>query len=240
VSHTVDPTAAVRRRAVAAALIVAPWGFVIANACYAWATRDGGSDQNGAETLALAAAHPGLLRIAVVAAMVGSLLIVPAVLGAIRLTRARAPRLGLAGGTLMIAGYVCYLGINGTGFEQLAMAEHGGPLGAFAEVIDAGQQDAAGLWVFLLFVLGNLVGTALLGVALLRSRAVPAWAAVAVLAWPVLHVAGLVAGSEWFEVTGAALQALGLAAAGMAVLRSGAGRPAGRPAQTAAPTGASA
>jgi hydrogenase/urease accessory protein HupE len=68
-------------------------------------------------------------------------------------------------------------------------------------------------------VLGNLVGTLLLGLALLRSRAVPAWAAVAVMCWPPLHVAGLVAGSEWYEVTGALLQAVGFVVTGVAVLR---------------------
>jgi hypothetical protein len=72
--------------------------------------------------------------------------------------------------------------------------------------------------VFLLFVLGNLVGTLLLGLALLRSRRVPLWTAAEVLAWPPLHVTGLVAGSEWFEVAGAALQAVGLAATGSRLL----------------------
>jgi hypothetical protein len=200
--------------------MIAPWGFVIANGAYAWSTRNGGSDETGADALALAAAHPGLLRVAVVAAMAGSLLIVPAVLGAMRLIRSRAAWLGLIGGSLMIAGYICYLGINATGFEQIAMAEHGGPLDAFAEVLDTGQQDPAGMWIFLLFVAGNLIGTALLAVALLRSRAVPAWAALAVLAWPVLHVTGLVVGSEWFEVTGAVLQAIGFAVVAGAVLRT--------------------
>jgi hypothetical protein len=74
-------------------------------------------------------------------------------------------------------------------------------------------------------VVGNLLGTLLLAAALLRSHAVPAWAALAVMAWPPLHVTGLVVGSEWFEVTGAVLQGVGFAVAGARLLSA---PPAGR------------
>ncbi len=111
------------------------------------------------------------------------------------------------------------------------MAQAGRPTGVFARVIDTSQADAALAWLFVLFVLGNLAGTLLLGLPLLRSNVVAAWAAVAVLAWPVLYVTALVAGSEWIEAAGAAQQAAGLAAAGVAVLLRRAG---GWPRQNAA------
>ncbi|MCK2214686.1 DUF4386 family protein [Actinomadura sp. ATCC 31491] len=212
--------AASRSVPLALALFTAPWGLAAANAAYAWATRAGGGDETGAQTLALAAAHPGLYRLGSVAAMLGSLLMVPAALGAHRLLAGRSPRLGTTGAVLMAGGYVCYFAIAFTGVIELAMAERGGPVPDYAAVLDRGQDDLTGLWVFLLFVLGNLVGTLLLGAALLRSHRVPAWAAVAVLAWPPLHVAGLVAGSEWFEVAGGVLQAVGLGAAGIRLLNA--------------------
>jgi hypothetical protein len=140
-------------------------------------------------------------------------------LGAIRLAGRRAPWLTLTGGSLMIAGYVCYLGVLAASFQTVAMAQTGAPAGVFARIIDTSQGDAAFVWLFVLFVLGNLAGTFLLGLGLLRSTVVPAWAAAAVLAWPVLHISGLAAGTEWFEVAGAALQAAGLAVAAVAVLR---------------------
>jgi hypothetical protein len=68
--------------------------------------------------------------------------------------------------------------------------------------------------VYLLFAIGNIVGTFLVGLALRRSGVVPRWAAYAVLAWPVLHVVGL----PWSEVVGAVLQGVGMAAAGVALL----------------------
>jgi hypothetical protein len=110
----------------------------------------------------------------------------------------------------MIGGYVAYFGAVMMGLVGLAMVERGGPTGDYAAVLDAANTSAIP-W-FLLFVAGNLLGTLLLGIALLRARTAPAWAAIAICAWPVLHVTGLIAGTEWFEVAGATLQAIGFGA----------------------------
>lgn len=106
-----------------------------------------------------------------------------------------------------------------TDLTTLAMVRVGGSMSDFAGVLDERQQDAAGTWVFLLFILGNLVGTALLGLALWRSRSIPRWAAAAIVIWPPTHVVGLATGVEWFEVAGAAVQGLGFAAVGVRLLR---------------------
>jgi hypothetical protein len=214
-----------RRAALAAAMFTAPWGLLVANASYALMTRDGGDDATGAHALALVAAHPHLARVATLGAVVGALLMVPAALGAMRLAEGRAPRLAYAGGVLVAAGYICYFAVALSNIQIIAMAGRGGPLVDYAAVIDAAQSDPSTAWVFLLFVVGNLLGTLLLAAALLRSHAVPAWAALAVMAWPPLHVTGLVVGSEWFEVTGAVLQGVGFAVAGARLLSA---PPAGR------------
>ncbi len=225
-THTADrrgtparTTDATRRLACAVAMVVAPWGFVVTNACYALAIRDGGSDESGAAALQLFAAHPQLARVSLTAGMLGCLLLVPAVMGAFRL--APASRLVLVGGSLMVAGYICYFDVLGSGFRTLAMAEHGGPLADFAAVIDRSEGgEPWTLWIFALFVLGNLVGTALLAVGLLRSRAVPRWAALGILSWPPLHVVGLAFfGNEVPQVIGAALQAAGFAGCAVALWR---------------------
>jgi hypothetical protein len=208
----------VRQVGGALALIVAPWGFVISNACYAWMIRNGGSDETGAGALALAAAGPGILRLCLVAGMIGCLLIIPAVMTALGL--ARRSRLAFVGGSLMIAGYVCYFGVLLSNMMIITMAEHGGPLGDFASVIDAGQADSSTAWVFPIFILGNLLGTVLFAIGLLRSRTVPIWAAILILLWPPLHITGLfILGSEVPEVIGAVLQAIGFAGIAVAVLR---------------------
>jgi hypothetical protein len=189
-------------------MLLAPWGFAITNLCYALAIRQGGSDSSGADALALFGAHPTLVRVGVTAGMIGCILIVPAVLGLFRL--APTSRAVLVGGSLMIAGYICYFAVLQSSFVVLAMAELGGDPSRFAAAIDTSQADPWPLWVFGLFVLGNLVGTLVLAIGLLRSRAVPLWAAIGIGLWPPLHVIGLVFfGNEVPQVIGAVLQALG-------------------------------
>jgi hypothetical protein len=210
-------TRRIRRLGGALALILAPWGFVITNASYAWMIRNGGSDETGAKALALAAAGPDLLRLCLVAGMIGCLLIIPAVMTA--LTLAWRSRLAFVGGSLMIAGYVCYFGVLLSNVTIITMAEHGGPLADFAAVIDASQSDTATGWVFPIFIVGNLLGTLLFAIGLLRSHTVPIWAAILIMLWPPLHVAGLFLGGEVLEVIGAMLQAIGFAGLAAPVLR---------------------
>jgi hypothetical protein len=210
-------TGRVRRLGGALALIIAPWGFVAANASYAWMIRNGGSDSTGVEALALAAAGPDLLRFAVVAGMIGSLLIIPAVLTALGL--ARSSRLAFVGGSLMIAGYVCYFGVLLSNMIIIAMAERGGPLDAYAAVIDRSQSDLSTVWVFPIFIVGNLLGTILFAIGLLRSHTVLIWSAILIMLWPPLHVIGLIIGGEVLEVIGAVLQAIGFAGVAAVVLR---------------------
>ena len=212
-----DASGRLRRLGGALALVLAPWGFVIANASYAWMIRNGGSDSTGAEALALAATGPDVLRLAIAAGMIGCLLIIPAVLTAS--SRARRSRLAFVGGSLMIAGYVCYFGLLLSNMIIIAMAEHGGPLVGYAAVIDASQSDLWTAWVFPIFIVGNLLGTLLFAIGLLRSRRVPAWAAILIMLWPPLHVIGLIIGGEVLEVLGAVLQAIGFAGIATAVLR---------------------
>jgi hypothetical protein len=213
-------TSGMRRIGCVLAMVLAPWGFVVANTAYLLAILDGGNEDTGADTLALYAAHPDLVHAAVTGGMLGCLLIVPAVLGAFRL--APTSRLALVGGSLMIAGYICYFGVLNSSFGTLAAALSDGPPQAMAQVVEDTQADVWGLWVFLLFVIGNLIGTVLFAVGLLRSRGVPPWAALAIMSWPPLHVIGLVFfGNEVPQVIGAVLQAIGFAGCAVVLLRPG-------------------
>ena len=70
-----------------------------------------------------------------------------------------------------------------------------------------------------LFVLGHVVGTVLLGVALWRSRAVPRWAALATIVSQPLHfVAAVVLGSPSLDLVAWGLNAAGFTAAAVAAL----------------------
>jgi hypothetical protein len=205
-----------RRVGQAVALLVAPWAFVLANAGYAWMTRHGGSDESAKGALQLSAAHPSLDKWGNLAAMVGCVLMIPAVLGAMSLVRERAARLGLLAGVLMIAGYVCYFGLCFQNYATIAMAEHGGATSDHVALVNATMNQAFFVVPALVFVAGNIIGTFLLGLAVIRARVVPRWAGICILAWPVLHIVG----GTWGEVVGAVLQAIGLAVVGLQLLRS--------------------
>ena len=205
-----------RRVSQGLALLLAPWAFVVANAGDVITSVPGQDDTTPRGALLIAAAHPSAEKWFTLAAMVGCLLLVPAVLGAMGLLRVRAARLSLVGGALMIVGYICYFGLLFQGYATVALAEHGGASAGNIAVQDHTVNQGFFVVVALTFVLGNLVGTFLLGLALVRAHVVPRWAALCILTWPVLHVLG----GPWGEVVGAAVEAIGLGVVGVHLLRS--------------------
>jgi hypothetical protein len=216
VHHTEPRTERTRRVSQGLALMLAPWAFVIANTGDVLTTEQGLDDTTPRGALLISAAHPLADKWFTFIAMIGCLLLVPAVLGTMSLVRVRAARLGLLGGVLMIGGYICYFAMLFQGFATIALAQHGAANADSVAVQDLMMNQAFFIAVALTFVVGNLVGTFLLGLALFRARVVPRWAAILVLVWPVAHVLG----GPWGEVFGAALEGVGLAAVGVTVLRT--------------------
>jgi hypothetical protein len=205
-----------RRVGLAVAMFLAPWFIVAAEVVNAVTTLHGGGDDlEPSDDLALATAHLTLNRWGSLAAMVGALLLVPAVLGVMRLVRVRAARLGLAGGVLTAAAYVCYFAMVFQGFTTVAMAKVGGSTSQDVQVLQAVLDEPLTRWVYLLFVLGNFLGTVLLGLALVRARTASRIAGLGLMAWPVFHALGF----PFSDVIGAVAQAIGFGLAATALLR---------------------
>ena len=193
--------------------MVAPLAFVGANLGDAL-TRSGQDDTTARGALEISGGPPPRRRRAPFVAMLGCLLMVPAVLGAMNLMRSSAARLSLVSGVMVITGYVCYFALLFQGLDTVSLAQHGGATAGNIAIQDLLTDTAVYVAVALTFVVGNIIGTFLLGLALFRARTVTRWAAYAVLAWPVLHILG----GPWGEVAGAALQTVGLALVGCALL----------------------
>ena len=208
-------TATTRRIGLAVAMFLAPWLIVAAELGNAVMTLRGGDDLEPSDDLALAGAHLTLNRWASLAALAGALLLVPAVLGVMRLVRVRAARLGLIGGVLTAAAYVCYFAMVFQGFTTAAMAKVGGSASQDVQVLQAVLDEPLTRWVYLLFVLGNFLGTFLLGLALVRARTAGRLAGLGMMAWPVFHALGF----PFSDVIGAAAQAIGFGLAATALLR---------------------
>ena len=207
-------TARTRRIGLAAAMIVAPWLLVAAETANAVMTLDG-DDLTPSGELALASEHLTLDRWASLAALLGALLLVPAVLGIMRLVRTGAAWLGLTGGVLTAAAYICYFAMVFHGFTTDAMVSVGGSMSQNEHVLQAVLDEPLTLWVYMLFVVGNVVGTFLLGLALVRARTAARIAGYGLMAWPVLHLLDF----PFAEAVGATAQAVGFAVAAGALLR---------------------
>lgn len=211
-------TASTRRVGLALAMLVAPGLIVAAETAHALMNPTGKDDIDPGVGLALISDHMALARWGSLAAMLGALLLVPAVLGVMRLVRVGAARLGLLGGVLTVTGYVCYFALifQGT-FTASAMVTTGGSTAQNIDVLQAFNEDPLGaMWVGPLFVLGNIVGTFLLGLALVRARSAHRLAGYGLMAWPILHVLSF---SPFVEMVGAVAQAVGFALAAVALLR---------------------
>ena len=157
IDEGLDPsarTAAARRVGLAVSMLVAPWFIVAAETARALTTAGNQDDTDPVVGLHLTAAHLALTRWASLAAMLGALLLVPAVLGVMRLVRTRAARLGLVGGVLTATGYICYFALVFHGaFTQAAMVTAGGSLDQDVDVLRRFDADPLGaLWVGPLFV----------------------------------------------------------------------------------------
>ncbi|WP_308465748.1 hypothetical protein [Rathayibacter soli] len=213
-----DPTVRFRR---AVGAILLPLGIlfqVATNTMYSLITMDGGSDMTGESALELFSSHPTEARVTMLLAMIGSMLIVAGVPSALRVLRPTRPQLSLVAGILMMAGYIAYYGIVASSGLEITLATMNVDAAA---AIDASQDDPMGFAFFPLFILGNILGTFLLGLAVILSKQVAWIAGALIMAWPVGHVTGLILGApEWLQVGAGTLETIGLVMVAVVALKT--------------------
>lgn len=114
--------------------------------------------------------------------------LVPATVAAAWVARRGSPRLTAAGATLAIAGFLAGFGLlGGVETPALVTVQHDLDPAVIGELDAAMHQEPLLGIASLLFIVGVVLGLGLLGGALKRSRAVPTWAAMAVLLGGVTH-----------------------------------------------------
>lgn len=149
---------------------------------------------------------------------VGILTLVPAVLAVGRLTRRRTPRLTAAALLLAVPGYLVLTWLIAGDLLLWAGAELAADPAVVAQLLSTAHlttEVAGGV-----FVLGHVVGTVLLGVALWRSRRVPRWVAVAAVACQPLHfVAAVLVQSPSLDLVAWGLNAVAFGGVAVGVLR---------------------
>lgn len=218
------PTVRFRRVTGAVALPLAFAFQLVCNAIYAWVSSESGlSDTGGgAETIEFYGRYPTAFLLMTAFALVGVLVMIPGLLAGLRVLRPSKPRLGLWAVVLMLAGYVSYFGIVMTNFDTLGLAQYALDHPGFdaGAILDASQASPVQMVFFALFVIGNLIGTLLLGLAVILSRSLPWYAGALIICWTLGHIINIAGGGEWFAVAGGALEVIGLSMIAATALRT--------------------
>jgi hypothetical protein len=176
------------------------------------------SSDNGIGVAQAVAAAPGRQSAVVWFGYAAVLMLVPGVLAAAQLTRRTAPLLTWWAMALLVPAYLMLGGI--VGGDALAWSAHDAGLG----LSNAGQlydhQHPSVVVATVIFVIGHVVGTVLLGLALLRSRRVPTafgWALT--VSQPLHFVAFVILGVQPLDVVAWCLTVVGMGAAAVSLLR---------------------
>jgi hypothetical protein len=151
--------------------------------------------------------------------LVAAFTLLPGVLAVGRLTRRGAPKLTAAAMLLVVPGYLALTYMIGTDLVLWTGARAGLDASTLAQL--AGTVHPTSNIAVAVFVLGHVIGTVLLGFALLRSRTVPAWAAiVTAVAQPLHFVALVIVGSRELDFAAWAANGVAFAVVGYAIVRT--------------------
>ncbi|MGH3359234.1 MAG: DUF4386 family protein [Nocardioidaceae bacterium] len=163
-------------------------------------------------------ADPGAMSLVLWLTLVATLAIVPGAIAVGRLVRPRAPRLTAVALTLTVPAYLMLPWLATTDQLVWVGAETGTSQASTVALLDSAHPSTAVATG--IFVVGHVVGTILLGLAMLRSRRVPAWAAVATMVSQPLHfLTAVIVPNHTIDALAWGLNAVGFAAAGLAILR---------------------
>jgi hypothetical protein len=150
--------------------------------------------------------------------LAAALTLVPSALAAARLAQRRAPRLALTGVVLLTAGYLTLPLVNNDALVRAALLV---PRPDGVRLLDFAGGLAPVTVAGAIFVAGHIVGLVVIGVALWRARAVPAWAAIVLIVSQPLHlVFAVIVPNHPLDAAAWGLTALGLFVAALRVLRT--------------------
>jgi uncharacterized membrane protein YcfT len=173
-------------------------------------------DDNKLKELNKVAAHKSSFILSALLFLLATLILLAASVGIIHLFRGRRVTLGqiagsllLVGGTVTVAFFtfsiVEYEMVNQSGLDRVQMAKF----------LDKANNSASTLPLFILFIVGIVLGLILLAVAAWRAKLIPIWAAVLILLGGLL---GFATQSKVGDIVDNALLLVGVGMLGRAVL----------------------
>jgi hypothetical protein len=171
-------------------LVLAPL-FALASALVAPPLKSDAREQ-----IAVIAAHPERWYWFTLLLLVGSILLVPALLWIIGLVRTRAPRLADVGGALALLGAVIAVGDVMTQFLSWQMVKGDADPAQMAALLDRFQNAGGVAIVFSVGGLSVLIGCVLLTIGIIRHHLAPTWAALGFSLAVVVNIVGFTSASN--------------------------------------------
>ena len=181
------------------------------------------TDASSKEIAREIAGNQGATELSVWLWTVGTVLFLPGLVAVALLAVARSARLGLWGSVLFGTGLIAVNATPNLDIVALGGFEKGVSQDSLVRIADGVNELAVVNGPILYFVAAHVVGAILLGVALLRGRVIPAWAAwLLILSMP-LNVAGYVIGIAPLTALSFVMAAVAFAYVGLALVRHGTG-----------------
>lgn len=146
--------------------------------------------------------------------------VISGILAVLWLTRRRVPVLSTVAAVLCVLGYTALTAADSVSPVLADLVAHGRldatSVRPIAAALEAMPQPMTAVTVF---VIGHLAGTVLLGIALWRSRALPAWVGIALAVSQPVHLVSAMTGNHPLDLAAWGVTALCMGVAGVAVLR---------------------
>lgn len=202
-----------RRTGLVATIVLGPLSIAILRGVLPYS----GSDDTATIT-AKVAGHPTAEAAVLWLTLIAMLTLVPGAIAVGLLAARQARRLGTSAMVLTVAGFSSLWAVAAVDFTAVAATQAGIDHGTTTKILDQLNANPVLVAGTIGFVLGHVVGMILLGVALLRGRAVPAWAAWALIGSQPLHVVfAVIVPSNVLDAAAWGLTTVGFAAAAYAV-----------------------
>jgi hypothetical protein len=211
---TISAAVPVRRLALALLIPIGPLAIAILRAILPYSTTD-----DSADIVAKVAAHQSAESAVLWLGLVATLAAVPGVIAVGLLAVRHAPRLGMAGLVLATAGFSALYAPGITDQVALSATNIGLDPATAARLLE--DVHPSTLIATVVFVVGHVLGVLLLGIALWRGGAVPAWAGLAIAVSQPLHfVFAVVAPNATLDGLAWGLTAVGFAVVALTYLRT--------------------
>jgi hypothetical protein len=170
------------------------------------------------DVLANLSSNASAMEASLALGLVAIALLIPATLGLLRIAQQRSPVLALVGASLTLLGWVAFMGQQVLGEATLVMAASP-DRAAMATLYDQIGNSNLLTVVQLGFIVGHVLGVAILGIAVARSQVAPTWIGIVLVVSGPLHFVAHLINLRPLDLGAFALLVLGYGAAGVILIR---------------------